>query len=148
MEAFKRAVDLGADALEFDVRLARDGGVVVMHDADVARTTSGRGLLSALALGELGKLDAGMHYTADAGRTFPHRACGVRVPTLDEVLEAFPETPLLIEVKETAAALPAAAIVRRHAASARVVFASELNDAMQVLRTESFLTAASRVDAV
>ena len=148
MEAFASAVHVGADALELDVRLTRDERVVVMHDADVVRTTSGQGLVSSLSIEQLGALDAGVHFSGDGGHTFPFRARRVRVPTLDQVLSAFPETPLLIEVKETRAALPAADVVRRHGAAARVVFGSEIDDAMRVLRKESFLTTASRPDAL
>ena len=56
IEAFEAAIDAGADAVEFDVRMTADGHAVVMHDPDVSRTTDGTGLVSELTLEELRKL--------------------------------------------------------------------------------------------
>ena len=56
IEAFEAAIDLGADAVEFDVRMTADGHAVVMHDPDVSRTTDGRGLVSEMTLEEIQKL--------------------------------------------------------------------------------------------
>jgi len=53
LAAFDRAVDVGADAVEFDVRLTRDGIPMVMHDPDVSRTTDGLGSVRELTLAEL-----------------------------------------------------------------------------------------------
>ncbi|MGZ8578333.1 MAG: glycerophosphodiester phosphodiesterase, partial [Actinomycetota bacterium] len=58
LAAFERAVEVGADAVEFDVRLTRDGVAVVMHDADVDRTTDGRGLVRDHSLAEVKGLRA------------------------------------------------------------------------------------------
>jgi glycerophosphoryl diester phosphodiesterase len=59
LPAFEAAIALGAPAIELDVRLTSDGHAVVMHDADVSRTTDGRGLLHELTLDEVRRLDAG-----------------------------------------------------------------------------------------
>jgi glycerophosphoryl diester phosphodiesterase len=56
IEAFEAAIDLGADAVEFDVRMTADGHAVVMHDPDVSRTTDGTGLVSEMTLEEMRKL--------------------------------------------------------------------------------------------
>jgi glycerophosphoryl diester phosphodiesterase len=56
LAAFERAVEVGADAVEFDVRLTRDGVAVVMHDPEVDRTTDGRGLVRDHSLAELKRL--------------------------------------------------------------------------------------------
>ena len=56
IEAFEAAIDAGADAVEFDVRLTADGVPVVMHDPDVSRTTDGDGLVSSLTLDEVREL--------------------------------------------------------------------------------------------
>lgn len=64
--AFEAAIDAGADAVEFDVRMTADGHAVVMHDPDVSRTTDGSGLVSEMTLDEIRKLG---------------------VPTLEEALE-------------------------------------------------------------
>jgi len=148
IEAFTTALEHGADAIELDVRVTRDGAVVVIHDPDVDRTTNGRGLVGALSLAELRALDAGAGFTTDRGRTFPFRDRGVRISTFDDVLDAFPRTPLLVEIKEAQAARAAGAVVRRHAAMDRVVLASELDDAMRLIRPEAFMTGASRPDAI
>ncbi len=97
LAAFDQALALGADGLELDVRLARDGVVVVHHDATVDRTTSGRGPVEALTAGELARLDAGYHFQAD-GR-YPFRGRGVGVPALREVLARYPEVPVIVELK-------------------------------------------------
>ena len=55
-------MSLGADGLEFDVHLSRDGVVVVHHDATLERTTNGHGPVAALTADELSRLDAGYHF--------------------------------------------------------------------------------------
>src|SRR5881397_2525073 len=56
--AFRQAVEIGADAIEFDVRLTRDGVPVVIHDADLDRTTNGHGLVESYTFDELRTLNA------------------------------------------------------------------------------------------
>jgi len=90
--AFDHGLSLGADGLEFDVRLSRDGVVVVHHDATLERTTNGRGPISAHSAAELARLDAGYH-----SDDFRGQAGGV--PRLDAVLARYPSIPLLIELK-------------------------------------------------
>jgi glycerophosphoryl diester phosphodiesterase len=53
IEAFEAAIDAGADAVEFDVRMTADGHAVVMHDPEVSRTTDGTGLVSEMTLEEI-----------------------------------------------------------------------------------------------
>lgn len=148
IEAFAKAFEVGADAIELDVRITRDDAVVVIHDPHVDRTTSRRGMVAAMSLAELRSLDAGASFTRDEGRTYPFRERGVRIATFDEVLGAFPRTPLLVEIKEARAAAAAVAIVRRHGAEDRVVLASELDEAMRLVRPHALLTGASRPDAM
>ncbi|WP_223634866.1 glycerophosphodiester phosphodiesterase [Corallococcus sp. EGB] len=100
LEAFHRAVHTHrTDMLELDVHLSRDGEVIVAHDDTLERCTDGEGPLAALTLAELRKLDAGHRFTPDEGRTFPFRGQGVRLPTLREVLRAFPSLRLNVELK-------------------------------------------------
>lgn len=80
LRAFVAAVEAGADMCEFDVRMTRDGEVVVIHDATVNRTTGGRGTVAEMDLAALKRLDAGARF----GSSFR----GERVPTLDEVAAA------------------------------------------------------------
>jgi glycerophosphoryl diester phosphodiesterase len=100
MEAFRLAVEDGAGGLELDVHMTRDGEIVVLHDDTVDRTTDGTGAVRDMSLRELRGLDAGYRFTPDGGRTYPFRGRGVRVPTLGEIYEAFPETPVNVEIKE------------------------------------------------
>ena len=89
LNAFRAGIEQGADLLELDVHATREGTIVVLHDEDVARTTSGEGLVREMSLDALRALDAGAAFVAgDGGR--PHEGQGVVVPTLQEVLEAFP----------------------------------------------------------
>lgn len=97
LAAFDRALACGVDGFELDVRLSRDGVVVVHHDATVDRTTSGRGAVADLTADELSHLDAGYHFSV-AG-SYPFRGRGVGVPRLREVLERYPDVPLIIEFK-------------------------------------------------
>jgi glycerophosphoryl diester phosphodiesterase len=101
LPAFRRGAELGADALELDIQLTRDGEVVVMHDPQVDRTTNGVGLVSSFTYDELRRLDAGYRFTPDGGQTYPFRERGVTVPTLREVFETFPDLRINIDLKES-----------------------------------------------
>lgn len=59
LKSFKSAIDLGADMIETDIHSTKDGHLVLMHDADVSRTTDGSGLIADMTLGEIKKLHAG-----------------------------------------------------------------------------------------
>ncbi len=99
--AFHRAIEWWqADILELDIHPTRDGEVVVIHDATVDRTTDGTGRVAGLSLEELRALDAGYRFTSDGGRTFPFRGQGIQIPTLREVLEAFPGMRVNVEIKD------------------------------------------------
>jgi glycerophosphoryl diester phosphodiesterase len=125
LEAFGQAVQVwGADMLEMDVRLTRDGIPVVIHDETVDRTTDGRGRVRDHTLAELRALDAGFGFVDPDGRA-SYRGRGVRVPTLDEVLEACADVWINLESKEADSARPMVESVRRHGAEARVLVASE-----------------------
>lgn len=76
--SFERAIQLGVDAIELDVHLTADGEAVVIHDADLGRTTDGEGLVGQTTLAELKRLDAGIRFAPEFA--------GQRIPTLAEVL--------------------------------------------------------------
>lgn len=98
--ALLRQVDgLGVDVLELDVRPSADGALVVFHDRRVERTTDGRGPVDSLSLARLRALDAGWAWTGDGGATHPWRGRGLSIPTVEEVLDAFPGRRLLLELK-------------------------------------------------
>lgn len=110
--------------LEMDVRLTRDGEVVVIHDETVDRTTEGSGPVSSLTLEELGRLDAGHHFLDPEERP-SFRGRGVKVPRFEDVLLAFPRVRINVEAKEPRVATPLVEIVRRHGAEERVLLAAE-----------------------
>jgi len=91
------------------VHATADGHVVVLHDEALERTTDGTGPVRGLPLAALQRLDAGCRFRAPDG-TFPFRDRGLRMPTLVEVLEAFPGIPLNIEVKQADPPIEAAVL--------------------------------------
>jgi glycerophosphoryl diester phosphodiesterase len=99
LAAFDHGLALGADGLELDVHLSRDGVVVVHHDRTLERTTSGRGPLAALTAAELSELDAGCRFMGLEGTGFPFRGMGIGIPALAAVLDRYPGIPLIIELK-------------------------------------------------
>jgi glycerophosphoryl diester phosphodiesterase len=119
--AFKRSVKAGADMLELDVGVTKDGKVVVSHDTTLDRTTNGRGTIESHTLKEIRKLD-GAYWFSKGDDAYGHErkrsayklrgiATGerkppkgytrgdFRVPTLQQVMKAFPRTPINIEIK-------------------------------------------------
>ncbi len=94
------AFDAGADIVEFDVHPTTDNHFVVFHDWTLDCRTDGHGVTREQDLATLKALDIGYGYTADDGQTFPFRGKGVGLmPTLDEVLAAFPDRRFLINIK-------------------------------------------------
>jgi glycerophosphoryl diester phosphodiesterase len=124
--AFAAAIEAGAERLELDVHATADGHVIVLHDQTVDRTTDGTGAVQELSLAALQALDAGARFQAADGR-FPFRNRGVRVPTLAEVLAAYPGVPLNIEIKQAAPPIETAvlAVLDRHAAREQTLLAAE-----------------------
>ena len=121
MYAFERSLQVGADMLELDVGVTKDGQVVVMHDTTVDRTTNGHGTVASFTLKQLRKLDAAYWFAGGSnayrhdrarsayrlrgvatGKRRPPKgftAADFRVPTLKEVMSAFPHTPINVEIK-------------------------------------------------
>jgi glycerophosphoryl diester phosphodiesterase len=101
LRAFERAIEMGATMLELDVHLSRDERVVVIHDADLARTTDGVGHVSDLSLAEIRRFDAGL---------------GERVPMLEEAIElARGRAELYIELKGQRTPGPVVEVLRKTA---------------------------------
>lgn len=100
LAAFDHGLELGADGLEFDVHLSRDGVVVVHHDATLERTTNGRGAVAERTAAELEALDAAYAFRGSPdGPAFPFRDRGYGIPRLRDVLRRYPGVPLIIELK-------------------------------------------------
>lgn len=149
LPAFLEAVALGADALEFDLRLTRDGRLVVFHDATLERTTDGHGPLAQRTLAELKQLDAGARFTPDGGRSYPWRGRGVTVSSFDEIIDALPrELPCIIELKTADTAEPLRQAVRRHGIAGRIVVAGFDAQSTRPLRGAGFALGACTPDVL
>jgi glycerophosphoryl diester phosphodiesterase len=101
MLAFQKSAELGADVLDTDMHLTKDGVLILMHDQTVDRTTDGTGGIRELTLAEIKSLDAGYDFSLDDDQTFPYRGQGLNVPTLEEVFQTFPDKRFGIEIKQT-----------------------------------------------
>ncbi len=96
IEAFEAAIDAGADAVEFDVRMTADGHAVVMHDPDVSRTTDGTGLVSEMTLEEIRKL--GVPTLEEALRCLAGRAAAdIEIKNLPGEPDFTPEREAAVE---------------------------------------------------
>lgn len=116
LAALRRAIEVQATASEIDVRTSRDGVLVCLHDADLARTTDGTGKVSERTLAELKRLDAG-------GR-FDPKFRGERIPELSEVLAAARgKIDVLLDLKEDGIVYleRIAAVLRRHGEPRRAI---------------------------
>ena len=90
LEAFRLAMDMGADGFELDVHMSLDGELVVIHDESVDRTTDGTGLVKDLTLAQLKALDASNHMAN-------YRSA--RIPTLGEVFDLIRDTRHIVNVE-------------------------------------------------
>jgi glycerophosphoryl diester phosphodiesterase len=112
LDAFRQAVEMGADAIELDVHVTRDGQLAVIHDETLERTTDLEGRVSDLTMKQIRRADAGYRFAAADG-SFPFRAKGLKVPTLPEVLGWLPAgTGLVVEIKASAAVGPVVEALR------------------------------------
>ncbi|MFD8723272.1 glycerophosphodiester phosphodiesterase [Streptomyces sp. NPDC059629] len=114
LRSFAAAQQAGLDLIELDLHLSKDGALVVMHDAEVDRTTDGTGPIAEKTLEELRTLDAGR---------------GERVPVFEEVLDAV-KTPLQAEIKDVAAARALAEVMQRRDLVSRVEVSSFHDEAV------------------
>ncbi len=114
LRSFVAAEQAGLDVIELDLHLSKDEALVVMHDADVDRTTDGTGPIAEQTLDELRALDAGR---------------GERVPVFEEVLDAV-RLPLQAEIKDVAAARALAEVMERRDLTGRVEVSSFHDEAI------------------
>lgn len=125
LASFELARRMGVDAIELDVRLTMDRHLVAMHDATLDRTTDGSGFVRAQTLAELKRLDAGWWFSTD-NQSYPYRGQDLRIPTLAEILCAFPDLFITIEMKDTSpvAAEIVVAVCKEYDALHRISIAS------------------------
>ncbi|MDF3299341.1 glycerophosphodiester phosphodiesterase [Streptomyces tropicalis] len=114
LRSFVAAEQAGLDVIELDLHLSKDGALVVMHDAEVDRTTDGTGAVADKTLDELRALDAGH---------------GERIPVFDEVLDAV-RAPLQAEIKDVSAARALAEVMKRRDLVSRVEVSSFHDEAI------------------
>lgn len=149
MPAIDTGLALGADGLEIDVQLSRDGIPVVIHDRTLDRTTDRRGPVNALTADELARVDAAYHFTRDGAH--PYRGQGIGITTLDAVLARHPDTRLIIEMKggEPELARAVGASIRKADAVDRICVGSFHQLSIDTLRAEhpEIATSASQREA-
>lgn len=98
--SISRAIELGADMVEFDVFVLPTGEIILMHDDRVDRTTNGYGITLDMSFDELRQLDAGK---------------GERIPTLQEVIDLVDKrVPVNIEIKNAGSAAAVAAVIKQY----------------------------------
>jgi glycerophosphoryl diester phosphodiesterase len=129
MAAFRAAAAAGADGIELDVHLSRDGVPVVIHDETVERTTDGRGAVARMGLAQLQQLDAGAWFApAFAGET---------VPTLEAVFAwAAHRLRLNVEIKAVSAGLAVVELLRAYP-QVRVLISSFDHTLLEQLRWQN-----------
>ncbi len=128
IEAMELAVAAGADVLDIDVRATADGELVAIHDPTVDATTDGTGPVAELTLAELQELDAGWSFEDESG-AHPFRGSGVRIPTVEEVLTAFPDVLTSVEFKVAGEAPDRLCDMLRRLGRADDVYVSSAGDA-------------------
>ena len=159
LAAFDNGLALGADGLELDVHLSRDGVVVVHHDPMLERTTNASGAIRLKTAEELAAIDAGYRFVPaaslppeggshesqgvasgftrkdEAAREFPYRGKGIGVPTLRQVLARY-AVPLIIELKTPEPALARATVdeLRKADAVDRVALGSFYSQGLHAAR--------------
>ncbi|MCM3904506.1 MAG: hypothetical protein ND866_22645 [Pyrinomonadaceae bacterium] len=130
LAAFKRAIQDGADGIEFDVRLSLDGVPVVIHDSTLARTGLIDGVVAELSAEALVRTDVGSWF---AQRPNAHSLdfSNEKLPSLQQVFELFANSDVLlyVEMKSLVGAgerlaAEAATAIRKHAVAKRVIVSS------------------------
>ncbi|GAB7044294.1 MULTISPECIES: glycerophosphodiester phosphodiesterase family protein [Catenuloplanes] len=136
LPSMRAAFAAGADMLEFDVQVSADGRLMVFHDSTLECRTDGSGAVRDHPYEYLRGLDLGFGYTADGGATHPLRGTGAGpMPTVEEVVAAFPDRELLLDVKNDAEGGPVADYLNTLSPQRRATMAAYGGDtAMDVIR--------------
>jgi glycerophosphoryl diester phosphodiesterase len=120
LRSFQKALELGVDAVEFDVRSTKDGTIVVIHDDKVDRTTNGKGLVKELTLKEIKQFNT---------------AKDQKIPTLEETLDYVDKkAKMLIELKETGFEEELLKLVSQRGLEENVIIVSFLEEALRIVR--------------
>ena len=120
LRSFKKALELGVDAVELDVRQTKDNEIVVIHDPDVERTTNGKGLVADL--------------TSNQIKSFVTEK-GEKIPTLEEALDFLDKkVKILIELKESGFEGRLLKLIREKGLQKNVIIVSFVEDALRKIR--------------
>jgi len=131
LRSIRRAIEIGVDRVEIDVRVTKDGRLVVIHDETVDRTTNGHGYVRDMTFEEIRKLDAGK---------------GEKVPTLEEALNLTRGKVILqIELKVAEATEPTIELIEENGAEREVVITSFIHSLLKKVR---YLNPAIRTGAL
>lgn len=122
LPAFSGAVEMGYAHVETDLHLSSDGVLVCFHDHTLERTTDGAGPVETRTLAELKRLDAGYRHRREA--EFPFRGRGVEIPTLEELLTAFPDVSVIVDLKSDGLEDPLARLLDKLDAHERLIVGS------------------------
>ena len=96
--AFDSAMAMGVDALEMDIQLTRDGILVLHHDETIDRISNGNGFVIDYTFEELQQFNFGFNFTDLNGKQ-PYKKLKVEITALESLVAIYPETPLIIEIK-------------------------------------------------
>ena len=97
--AFTNAINMGIQVIELDVHRSRDGIIVINHDDTIDRLTDGTGLIRQMSWAELRQVDGAYNWSPD-GLTYPYRGKEIKILSLIEVMDAFPQQVYDIEIKQ------------------------------------------------
>ncbi len=148
MIAFRESSEIGADVLDADMHMSRDGELVLIHDETVDRTSDGSGEVRDLTLSELRALDFGYRFSTDGGETFPYRGAGLGIVTVEELFSEFPDIRFGVEIKQTApeAATRLCALIQEYGYEGRVLVSSFAQENMDAFRDSCPGVATSATD--
>jgi len=121
LASFKKAIELGVDQIELDLRFSKDSKLVVIHDEKLDRTTNGKGLVREFTLAELKKLDAGK---------------GEKIPTLQEVIDLIRDKGIFlqIELKESNMQRHLLDLIQKNNLEERVMIISFLHEELRKIK--------------
>jgi glycerophosphoryl diester phosphodiesterase len=120
--AFQEAVNLGCRYIETDLHVTKDGTIVTFHDDRLERVTNGTGLIKEWTWDDLCTLDAAYHFKPEQG--FPYRDKGIRIPSLEEAMEAFPHVMFNVDLKQPGIEEAVAHFIKKHNYEERILIAS------------------------
>jgi glycerophosphoryl diester phosphodiesterase len=138
LEAFRLALDLGADALETDARITRDGKVVLHHDPTAERTASVHDAVTGSSFEEVRRWNVAFGFRTRTGEGLDNATH--RVPTLEEALEAFGGVLFNVDIKvhDAGAAAAVVDVVERCGAADRVVLTSFSSVVLRAVRARGY----------